>query len=116
MADLIVASSIDAEIVNRMRTLTGENNLALLTEYVVTAKSAINSRRFPYHSWPTDDRGETYVESRYRDLQLRIAIDLYNKAGAEGQTSHSENGIARKYESSWISEQLLSEVTPIARL
>ena len=55
---------------------------------------------------------ETYVETRYEDLQYRIALDLYNKQGAEGETGHNENGINRSFESSWISEQLLREVTP----
>lgn len=34
--------------------------------------------------------------------------DVYAKAGAEGQTSHSENGISRSYKSSWITPSLLS--------
>ena len=55
---------------------------------------------------------ETYVEPRYQDLQFRIALDRYNKIGAEGQLRHDDNGIDRTYESSWISAQLLNEVTP----
>ena len=31
--------------------------------------------------------------------QIEIAVYLYNKQGAEGQTAHSENGISRTYES-----------------
>lgn len=34
--------------------------------------------------------------------------DVYAKAGAEGQVGHSENGISRSYESSWITPKLLS--------
>lgn len=34
--------------------------------------------------------------------------DVYAKAGAEGQISHSENGTSRSYDSSWISPKLLS--------
>lgn len=110
------ASQIDEDCVARLKVRTGESDDELLMDYALTAKYAINSRRYPYHEWPVDDDGNTYVEERYRDLQFRIALDLYNKAGAEGQLSHSENGISRSYESSWISEQLLSEVTPIARI
>lgn len=75
-----------------------------------TAKAAINARRYPFGEPPDD------LESRYRNLQIRIAIELYNKAGAEGETGHSENGISRSYSSAWISEELLSEVTPKARV
>lgn len=75
-----------------------------------TAKAAINARRYPFGEPPDE------LERRYSNLQLRIAIELYNKAGAEGETGHSENGISRSYSSAWISEELLSEVTPKARV
>ena len=29
-------------------------------------------------------------------------VDVYSRAGAEGQLSHSENSISRTYDSSWI--------------
>ena len=45
---------------------------------------------------------------------MEAFINLYNKQGAEGEESHNENGINRKFESSWISAQLLREVTPYA--
>ena len=57
---------------------------------------------------------ETYLEPRYEDLLYRVAVDLYNKTGAEAELAHTENGVSRSYESSWISEQLLSEVVPLA--
>ena len=41
-------------------------------------------------------------------------MDIYAKIGAEGEISHNENGVNRGYESSWISESLLQEVTPLA--
>lgn len=110
------AAAVDVELLARLKLRTGETNDDLLMDYILSAKYAINSRRFPYREWPVDDQGNTYVEERYRDLQMRIALDLYNKSGAEGELSHSENGIGRTYESSWISEQLLSEVTPLARI
>ena len=75
-----------------------------------TAAAAINARRYPFEDFPEE------LESRYLDLQLRIAADLYAKAGAEGETSHSENGVSRAYSNAWISEELLSEVTPKGRV
>lgn len=35
-------------------------------------------------------------------------VDIYAKAGAEGQLSHSENGISRTYKSEWITFDLIS--------
>ena len=109
------------DILERLILRTGDSNEELLADCIETAKYAILARRFPYGEYPvretadsTDENPvtETYVEDRYLDLQFRIALDLYNKQGAEGEKAHGENGISRTYESSWISEQLLREVTP----
>ena len=102
-----------ATIIERLQLRTGETDTDLLNDLVETAKNAILSRRYPFQEWPTEN-GETYVEARYADLQFRIALDLYNKIGAEGEDRHAENGITREYESSWISQQLLQEVIPFA--
>lgn len=75
-----------------------------------TAKNAITARRYPFGEPPDE------LERRYYNLQLRIAIELYNKRGAEGEVSHGENGISRGYSSAWVSEELLSEITPKAEI
>lgn len=85
------------------------------------AKEVILRRRFPLGDWPTqiveNEYGQleevTVVEPRYKGLQILIAVDLYNKRGAEGEISHSENGISRSYESSWVSKDLLDEIVPM---
>lgn len=94
----------------RMKLRTNEPNDAILEDCLESARAAIMARRYPYQDWPCE------MESRYLDLQFRCALDLYNRIGAEGQLSHSENGISRGYESSWISESLLQEVTPVAKV
>ncbi|NBI10251.1 DNA-packaging protein [Colidextribacter sp. OB.20] len=91
----------------RMKLRTQEEDEAVLLDCLESARSAIMSRRFPFQPWPNE------LEPQYLDLQYRIAMDLFNKTGAEGETAHSENGISRSYESSWISQQLLNEVTPM---
>ena len=87
-------------------------NEDVLNDCIESAKYAILTRRYPFGEWPVNADGETFVEPRYLDLQFRMAMDLYNKIGAEGETLHIANGIDRHYESSWISDQLLNEVTP----
>lgn len=94
----------------RLKLRTNEPNDAILEDCLESARAAIMARRYPYQDWPCE------MESRYLDLQFRCALDLYNRIGAEGQLSHSENGISRGYESSWISESLLQEVTPVAKV
>ena len=94
----------------RLKLRTGEPDEAILEDCLESAKAAIMSRRYPYQEWPDE------LESRYLDLQFRCALDLYNRAGAEGQLVHNENSINRTWESSWISESLLREVTPVAKV
>lgn len=90
----------------RLVLRTNEPDEAILEDCLQSAKSAILARRFPYGEQPVE------LEDKYLDLQFRIALDLYNKIGAEGQMAHSENGVNRTYESSWVSAQLLKEVVP----
>lgn len=77
-----------------------------LEDILESAKAVILSRRFPFGEVPDE------IESRYKDLQIRIAVEMFNKCGAEGQLSHSENGVSRTYSSASVSEELLREITP----
>lgn len=94
----------------RLKLRTNEPDDAILEDCLESAKAAIMARRYPFQEWPEE------LESRYLDLQFRCAMDIYAKIGAEGELSHSENGVNRGYESSWISESLLQEVTPVAKV
>lgn len=62
-----------------------------------------------------DLRGSNIVETQYLNVQIQIAIELFNKRGAEGQLGHSENGISRSYEKSDISPSLLGRITPMIK-
>lgn len=95
------------DVLKRLKTRTGEANDALLSDLLESAKSAILAHRFPYGEWPDK------IESRYEDLQYRIALALYEKEGAGHQTAHSENGVSRSWKSEGIPESLLQEVTPL---
>ena len=81
---------------------------AELEDILESALAVIQSRRYPFGDVP-----ET-LEERYKDLQVRIAVEMYAKRGAEGQTAHSENGVSRTYSSASVSEELLREITPKA--
>ena len=79
-----------------------------LEDILESAKAVILSRRFPFGEQPTE------IENKYKDLQIRIAVEMFNKRGAEGETAHSENGVSRSYASANVSEDLLKEITPKA--
>ena len=88
--------------------ITEKTNDMELEDILESAKAVILSRRFPFGQPPTE------LEERYKDLQIRIAVEMFNKRGAEGETAHSENGISRSYSSASVSEELLREITPKA--
>ena len=79
----------------------------VLSMYLEDAKHIILSTRFPCEVELPEE-----IEPRYLNLQIRIALELISKLGAEGQISHSENGVSRGYENASISHSLLSEITP----
>ena len=79
----------------------------VLMAYLTIAANKIIERRYPY------DDTVTEVPSRYCYLQCEIAAYLLNRRGAEGEVSHSENGIARTYESASVPESMLRDVTPL---
>mgnify|MGYP005806633883 FL=1 len=93
----------------RMKLRTGESNIAVLQDCLASARAAIMARRYPYGDWPDE------LESRYLDLQFRIALAIFNKQGGEFETAHSENGVSRSYGSEGIPQELLLEVTPMAK-
>ena len=95
------------ELLERFKVRTEETNDTLILDLLNSAGKAIVTRRYPY-----GDGTET-VPDRYADLQLRIAIDLYDRMGAEGQLSHSENGVSRSWADASVSQDLLKEVVPM---
>lgn len=100
----------------RVKLRTGEDNDDLLMDILETAQSVLLNRLYPLGNYTEDENGEPVIPKRYDDWQVRAAIDLYNRIGAEGQLSHSENGISRTYDGSWISEALLAEIVPICKV
>lgn len=88
--------------------ITENINDEMAEDILESAKAVILSRRFPFGEQPLE------IEPRYNDLQIRIAVEMFNKQGAEGELAHSENGVSRTYSSANVSEELLREITPKA--
>lgn len=97
---------LDDAKIEQMATMLGcECDASLFKIYLLQAKEKILNRRFPYGSQGKE------VEPIYDQLQIELAVCLYNLRGAEGQSSHNENGVSR----SWRSEnEILQEVVPYA--
>lgn len=50
------------------------------------------------------------VMSNFENSLAMCCVDVYSKAGAEGEKSHSENGVARTYSDSYIDQNLLAQL------
>ena len=79
----------------------------LANELISAAGSIVLNRRYPFGY-----EDGTEVPTQYEYIQVRIAVELFNKMGAEGQTGHSENGINRSWESADVSPSLLKQILP----
>ena len=62
---------------------------------------------------PTEDK--TY-DPKYEYLIIPMCISSLSKIGAEGQTSHSENGVLRNYDSGGdYPKALIQQIIPLAK-
>lgn len=74
-------------------------------------RELLNIRSYEY-SGMTDEEIQTDIE-RYYTQCMNVARYDYNQLGAEGEESHNENGISRKYVER---PKLWSGVVPFARV
>lgn len=78
----------------------------VLNTYLKLASSKILNQRFPFDK---ESRSKP-VPEEFEMLQIELACTLINKRGAEGETSHSENGVNRTYRTE---KSILYEITPL---
>ncbi len=79
----------------------------LLESLIDISEGIVLNKHYPFG--PPD--GAT-VPRQYEHIQLQIAVELFSKMGAEGQTAHNENGINRTYEAADVSPSLLKRIVP----
>lgn len=84
----------------------GSDTDEVLSAYLNLAGGKIIAKAYPYNSEVTE------VPAQYHYLQVEIAAYMMNKRGAEGQTSHTENGITRQYENADVPASMLKAITP----
>ena len=102
----------DVEKLSLLRVMTGKpDNDEEWSDDVLFSYLTIAGRKILNRAYPYDDT-VTIVPVRYENLQCEIANYLLNRRGSEGQTSHSENGVSRSYESADVPESMLREVLP----
>jgi hypothetical protein len=104
---------VEADILVDVSTYLGDevsiqDNPVLLI-LINRAIRKVCSKRYPYGY--TDVEKEMAV-SKYRDVVFDAVIFYWAKQGSEGQSSHSENGISRGYQSE---DDLYFDVVPMVK-
>ena len=98
----------DADKQAMLTSMTGETDSGILSVYLSIAENIVLAKAYPFaHIYPT-------MPSKYDLVQVDIAAFLLNKRGAEGETSHSENGVNRSYEGGDIPAGIICRITPMA--
>jgi hypothetical protein len=100
----------DMEKAERLATLISPDTASpdLLTILLGQAEGIVLNKRYPF-GVPEN----ATVPAAYEHIQIQIALELFTKMGAEGQTAHSENGINRTYEAADVSPSLLRRIVPL---
>lgn len=94
-----------SDLLYQMELITGESDTKLLDVYLRLAAAKILDKCYPFGY----DTETTDVPDRYKSKQLDLAVILFYKRGAEGETTHNENGVNRSLESE---QSILKSVTP----
>lgn len=96
-----------SEKVKTLKVMTGGSDTdEVLSTYLTIAGNKILAKAYPFTNTVTE------VPEQYETIQLEIAAYLLNKRGAEGQTSHNENGIVRGYADASVPSSMLRGVIP----
>lgn len=97
----------EVEKLSTLRAMVGGTDTdEVLSSFLNLAGSKIIAKAYPYKDKVNE------VPTKYHYLQVEIAAYMLNKRGAEGQTSHTENGITRQYENADVPASMLRAVTP----
>ena len=97
----------DAEKLTAIKAMVGGSDTdEVLSTYLNLAGSKIIAKAYPYKTDVTE------VPAQYEYLQLEIAAYMLNKRGAEGQVTHTENGVQRQYENADVPPSMLKAITP----
>ena len=88
----------------KLRILPDTDTDEVLGSMISLAEAMVLDRMYPF-GYPDG----TVVPARYEQIQIQLAVELYGRRGAEGQTSHSENGINRSWSES---SPLLKRIVP----
>lgn len=98
----------DLEKIVMVKAMNDETDDDVISAFLAIAGNKICRIAYPF------DPSVAVVPPQYETLQVEAACYLLNKRGAEGQTSHSENGINRSYENADLPDSMIRTIVPMA--
>lgn len=96
----------ESEKIAIVKAMTGETDDSTVSAFLKLAGASICRAAFPY------DATVTEVPEEYAHTHVKAAAYMLNKRGAEGELSHSENGVSRAYETGDLPDSILREIVP----
>lgn len=101
----------DTEKLEMLKALIGTTTLSddALSVYLKIAGEKVLRRCYPFAASTQDYT----VPERYETIQVELAANEIVKRGAQGQSSFSDNGVSRVYESE---DVLLNRIMPYAHV
>ena len=103
------------QLCEEMRSVLDEYGVENISDTILTLeiKSAIGAinrcRRFK-------PNGAILYDETYEDKIIPLAVTGYLKAGAEGENSHTENGVTRRYgDANKYPKEMLQDIIPLAK-
>lgn len=97
--------------IERLKVRIPEAKEAELEDVLLTAEDVILSRCFVSVS-RTSEEDKLAALAVHKEKVINAAIVIYNMRGVEGQTSHSENGVARSYADCAGMKPILESIIP----
>ena len=96
--------------IERLRALISPDTAPdeLLLYLLEQSEGICLNRRYPFGS----PEGAT-LSPLHEQIQLRVAVEIFSKMGAEGQLSMSENSVSRTWEAGDVSPSLLKQIVPV---
>ena len=101
------------EMIAQVSAMAEEDDATVVGYYLDNAAEIILNQMYPYDE-SREGLTELAVLDKYLYTQMRIAVVLLNKRGADGESMHIENGINRHYSSTDIPADLRRQIVPKA--
>ena len=94
--------------ITMVKALSDETDEDVIAAFLLLAGEELRRYGDPFRTMPKEDFLDLYP-----DVQVDLAAYRLGKRGWDYETSHSENGVARVYESGNIPPSILVKITPV---